>query len=390
MSPSRPPRDVAWEAAGVRRLIQHGLVTALPEGTDPSVVAAATSGLHAQVMSAGEVSCALRINGATRETVRGALWGDRSLVKTFGPRGTVHLLAAGDLHRWTAALSAVPWRSPFPDDVRLTPAQTDRVLAALDQALRDAELTVDELSEAVVSMAGPWAGDLVMPAFQGRWPRWRQAITTAAHAGVLCYGPDRDRRVTYTHPGRWVPAAPGMDPHEAISWLVQSYLRSYGPATARSFAQWLGAPAAWATTQLETRAEALAVVELDGVPAWDLPDATYDAHRAPDVRLLPYFDAFVVGSQPRWRLFPGRAAGRALTPSGQAGNYPVLLLDGVVGGVWHQRQRSGRRIDVTVEPLRRLSARHLRGLQAQVARIGEISETEATLTVGTVTVGPHA
>jgi len=370
-------------------LIQHGLVTALPEGTDPSVVAAATSGLHAQVMSAGEVSGALRINGATRETVRGALWRDRSLVKTFGPRGTVHLLAAGDLHRWTAALSAVPWRSPFPDDFRLTPAQTDRVLAALDQALRDAELTVDELSEVVVSMAGPWAGDLVMPAFQGMWPRWRQAITAAAHAGVLCYGPDRDRRVTYTHPSRWVPAAPGMDPHEAIGWLVRSYLRSYGPATAQSFAQWLGAPAAWATTQLETRAEALAVVELDGVPAWDLPDATYDAHRAPDVRLLPYFDAFV-GSQPRSRLFPGRAAGRALTPSGQAGNYPVVLLDGVVGGVWHQRQRSGRRLDVTVEPLRRLSAPHLRGLQDQVARIGEISQTEATLTVGTVTVGPHA
>jgi hypothetical protein len=32
----------------------------------------------------------------------------------------------------------------------------------------------------------------------------------------------------------------------------------------------------------------------------------------------------------------------------------------------------------------------MRGLQAQVARIGEICEQEATLTVGTVTVGPHA
>jgi hypothetical protein len=332
----------------------------------------------------------LRISGATRDTVRCALWTDRSLVKTFGPRGTVHLLAAGDLHKWTAALSAVPWRSPFPDEVRLTSAQTDRVLAALDQALRESELTMDELSEAVVSMAGPWAGDLVMPAFQGMWPRWRQGLTTAAYAGVLCYGPDRDRRVTYTHPSRWVSQAPAMGSHEAISWLVQSYLRSYGPATAQSFAQWLGAPADWATTQLETRAETLAVVELDGVPAWDLPDALYDAHPGPEVRLLPYFDAFVVGSQPRSRLFPGRAAGRALTPSGQAGNYPVLLLDGVVGGVWHQRQRSGPHMDVTVEPLRRLSARHLRGLKAQVVRIGEIFGKKATLTVGTVTVGPHA
>ena len=40
----------------------------------------------------------------------------------------------------------------------------------------------------------------------------------------------------------------------------------------------------------------------------------------------------------RDRLYPGPAAARALTPSGQAGNYPVLLVDGVVGGLWHQRR----------------------------------------------------
>jgi len=40
----------------------------------------------------------------------------------------------------------------------------------------------------------------------------------------------------------------------------------------------------------------------------------------------------------RDRLYPGPAAARALTPSGQAGNYPVLLVDGVVGGLRHQRR----------------------------------------------------
>ncbi|HEV7663908.1 MAG TPA: crosslink repair DNA glycosylase YcaQ family protein [Chloroflexota bacterium] len=44
-----------------------------------------------------------------------------------------------------------------------------------------------------------------------------------------------------------------------------------------------------------------------------------------------------------------------MTPTGQAGNYPVLLVDGVVGGVWHQR-RSGRQFAITVEPLRELTA----------------------------------
>ena len=85
----------------------------------------------------------------------------------------------------------------------------------------------------------------------------------------------------------------------------------------------------------------------------------------------------------------GRAAARALAPSGQAGNYPVLLIDGLVAGVWHQR-RSGRRIAVTVEPLTRLTAGQRQTLETQVARIGEILEGEARLTVGTVTAGGHA
>ena len=133
-------------------------------------------------------------------------------------------------------------------------------------------------------------------------------------------------------------------------------------------------------------------VALDGEPAFDLPDASYDAGSSrpvEGVRLLPYFDAYVVGSRPRNLLFPGRAAERALSPSGQAGNYPVLLVDGEVAGVWHQK-RSGQRIAVTVEPLRRLSKARLVGIEEQVTRLGEILEAEATLTIGEVTVGPHA
>ncbi len=77
-------------------------------------MAVATVGVHAQVLSAAEISAALRVDGATRADVRRALWQDRTLVKTFGPRGTVHLLPAADLASWMAALAAIPWRSPSP------------------------------------------------------------------------------------------------------------------------------------------------------------------------------------------------------------------------------------------------------------------------------------
>jgi Winged helix DNA-binding domain len=97
----------------------------------------------------------------------------------------------------------------------------------------------------------------------------------------------------------------------------------------------------------------------------------------------------VVASQPRERLYPGPAATRGLTPSGQAGNYPVLLVDGVVAGVWHQR-RTGRKLAITVEPLGELTATQRRHLEDEVELVGVVMEATPTLTVGTVTVGPHA
>ncbi|MEO3804545.1 crosslink repair DNA glycosylase YcaQ family protein [Nonomuraea sp. B1E8] len=40
--------------------------------------------------------------------MREALWSERTLVKTYGPRGTVHLLPARDLPRWVSAMSSMP------------------------------------------------------------------------------------------------------------------------------------------------------------------------------------------------------------------------------------------------------------------------------------------
>jgi hypothetical protein len=377
-------RTVSWEQANARRLAHHGLAWPFPTDTPMAHVAAAASGVHAQILSAAEVSAAMRVDGATRADVRRALWEEQSVVKTFGPRGTVHLLPTADLGRWMAALGAVPHRSPFPDDVRMTPEQTTTVVEAIRTALTDAALTVDELTEAIGDLAGAWASEPVMPAFQTLWPRWRQATDRAAYAGALCYGPDRARKVTYTRP----PATEPVEADEAIAFAVESYLRSFGPATPASFAPWFGCTPAWAAEQMEAH-PGLARTALDGEAAYDLPEAGYDAPVPEGVRLLPYFDAFTVGSRPRHRLFPGRAAERALAPSGQAGNYPVLLVDGEVAGVWHQK-RSGRRIVVTVEPLVRLARARVAALEEQVARLGAILEGDAALTIGEVSVGPHA
>ncbi|MFJ4535912.1 winged helix DNA-binding domain-containing protein [Streptomyces tibetensis] len=380
---------ITWDAASARRARRQFLTRPAATGTPVAEVVGAMLGAHAQVLSAAELSVGMRTDAATRADVRAALWDDRTLIKTYGPRGTVHLLPARELPLYTAALSAVPTGpSPFPPDVRLTEEQAGQVVTAIGDALDGRYLTLDELSEEVVARTGPWAGDRVMPAFQDLWPRWRQVMHRAGWAGALCFGPNRGRKATYTRP---LPGGPEADPGDALAAFVHRYLHTYGPATPQHFARWLAAPPGWATALFGELAAAGRIEEVlfEGTPAWVAAgDTDFPQGRPRGVRLLPYFDAYVIAGQPRERLFPGAAYERALG-GGQAGNYPVLLVDGVVAGVWHQRRR-GRRTTVTVEPLVPLTARQERELGEQVERVGEVLEATPELVVGEVTVGPHA
>jgi hypothetical protein len=387
---STTPAALTWSGVTARRMARHALTEPATD-LSPADVAGVLCGAHAQVLSAAELSIGRRIAGATRADVQRALWAERTLVKTFGPRGTIHLLPAADLPMWTGALSALPSSAPtHPEGVRFTPGQADEVIAAIGDALADAELTVDELTEAITDRTGPWAVERTMEAFQGMWPRWRQLTSTAAHRGMLCFGPDRGRKVTYTNPHRWLSGIRPADGDAALRTLVTRYLYAYAPATPLHFAKWLGIPPRYAVELFDKLGNELECVELDGGPGWTIAgDTRMPSRPQRGIRLLPYFDAYVVAGQPRERLYPGAAAARALTPAAQAGNYPVLLVDGVVGGVWHQR-RSGRKLAITVEPLRDLTALHRRQLDDEVDLVGAVMEATATLTVGTVMVGPHA
>lgn len=306
---------VSWRAVTARRLARHGLVASFP---DAASAVSAMVGAHAQVLSAAELAIGLRTERSTATTVQDALWRDRTLVKTFGPRGTVHLLPASELGEWS--------------------------------------------------------------------PRWRQAVVPAAHAGILVFGANRGTKVTYR-------AAPDFAPvPDADLALLRRYLHSYGPATPGDYARWL-AIRIGRSQELFVRADrdhaTTDRVDLVGDDAWvNAGDTLFGSESPPDLRLLPYFDPYVVGSWPREKLFPGRAWDRALA-RGQAGNYPVLLLAGVVTGIWHLK-RHGRRATMTVEPFIDLSKRRLTALDAEAHRVGRIVGAAIELVIGEVPVGPHA
>jgi hypothetical protein len=95
------PRALAW------RLRRHGLAER-PEVVGPAEIAGRRCGLHAQVMGSAELSVLARTGHLPRTAVADALWRDRSLVKMWAARGTLHLLPAAELGMWLGALGTLP------------------------------------------------------------------------------------------------------------------------------------------------------------------------------------------------------------------------------------------------------------------------------------------
>jgi hypothetical protein len=93
-----------------------------------------------------------------------------------------------------------------------------------------------------------------------------------------------------------------------------------------------------------------------------------------------------VGCHPRNRLVPSSAP--AALQRGTAAPFAVLVVDGVVAGLW-QRRREGKMLRVQVEAFDQLSKHQRTLLEAQAVRTGEILGLRGELAFGPVEARPH-
>jgi hypothetical protein len=378
-----------WPQVWRRRLERHWLLQAAARHQMLDVVGD-VCGIHAQVAASADLSLALRVQRLTRQDVRRCLIEDRTLVKTYGLRGTLHVFPARELGLWLAALRARPplrLANRFELDA-FPPERRGELLNAIHVALDGRPLTRDELEAEIERHVGGWATEAVFPAFGGHWPRWQLWLRQAAVEGLVVFGPNQGNRVTYVRTDRWLGQLPEVDGQAALSEVCRRYFAAYGPATHVEFARWFYTKPRAALELM--RSIDLDEVEVEGWRAW-LPrgESTPDFERPSfdSVHLLPHYDCYVVGSHPRSQLVPA-AAPAALHTRGTAAPFNVVLVNGVVGGLW-ERRRHANVLDVRVDTFAALSKAQRSDVERQAARIGEILETPVELSFGPVAARPH-
>ena len=372
-------QSLTWGQAHAWRMAQHHLTARLPRG-EYAAAATRASGIQAQVMSAAELALGARVDGLTPGDVQAALWRDRTLVKTWAMRGTLHLIAAADLPLYVAARryhDGRNWVGYFAY-YGVPQAQYEALLAAIPEVLGSEPLTREQLATAVAERVGaPELRDLMLAS------SWGSPMKPSAFRGDLCFGPSQGANVTFVRPSAWLgPQAP-VEPYPALQEMARRYLRAYGPATPEDFARWWegGAGLALARKLFRSLGDELAPVEVEGWPAFALRDTLEPmlaAPPAPRVRLLPLFDAYTLGVGRKIEaLIDGAHTSRVYRPQGWIS--AVVLVDGRMEGVWEYKLRpAGATVQIRMFAAPAGTALR-KGLAAEAERLAAFWNTSVTL-----------
>jgi Winged helix DNA-binding domain len=358
---------LTWRKAAAWRVQRHYLDKRAPAG---SLLEAASRlcGLHAQLMSSAELMAWARVEDLKRDAVRQALWAERTLVKTWAMRGTLHLLPAKELPMWHAVLGTSKrflresaWKKYY----GITLKELDQITQAIGTALDGRVLTREELAKEVARITRRRAfGPKVALS------SWGTLLRPAAFTGLLCFGPSEGQLVRFTRPTSWLECVlEAVDPQIATAEITRRFLAAYGPATIHDLARWwTGGGVATAKQWISSLGDEACPVDLEGTQAWILAahaDQLREAEPSRSVRLLPGFDQYVIGASfHAERLLPGKERTSVYRPQGWIS--PVLLVDGLMQGIW-RHEIKGSRVEITIEPFVKVPAwmRRVTGHEAE-------------------------
>lgn len=379
--------SLTWEQVRAWRLERHFLASRLKQ---PQFTRAAERvlGVQAQVLSAAELSIGARVDGLKRVDVQKALWQDRTLVKIWAMRGTIHVFAAEDLPMIVAARCANGSRFRLHDFLQLgfTEAQYDQFVRTVPEVLSDAgdvPMPREALAEGVAQrMKSPE----VKKALLGS--SWGTLWKPSTFRGELCFGPGEGRAGTFVNPRKWLNEWKEWEPQEAQREITRRYLQAYGPASPSDFSFWWdGGGRTYGRKMFEMLGDELVEVDVEGWKAMALKTTLESLENAKmesgtnNLRLVPMFDVYVLTQARNLEsLLDMEHKSKVFRPA--AWISAAVLVNGKIEGVWVYETRKGQTV-VSVRmfatPGSKVSREIRNGVEAEAERLAGFFDTSVSV-----------
>ncbi len=282
---------------------------------------------------------------------------ERSIVRTWAMRSTVHLLATEDALRVLPLFDAglVTDSRRRLGQLGLGDRTQNKALATIRRALEsEGFLGRSELVERLARLGIEIDAAKRVHLFR-----------LATGEGLAILGPDQGKETLLALATEWVGERPPHDRDAAVTELSRRYLRAFGPATEADFAGWSGLPLRDVRAGLGRIASELTEVRVGEHRAWTLRGATRRP-RGRIVRLLPAWDNYLMGHRDR-DFIAGPDRWPAVMPGGGLIR-PTIVVDGVAVGTWSARRKGGG-IEVMLDPFEELDDETTAAVRAEVQDI---------------------
>jgi hypothetical protein len=332
---------------------------------EPAEVVASLGAMQAQDYLGTLWAIGLRLPAATETGIERAI-ADRTIIRTWPLRTTLHFVAAADVH-WLLALLGPRLISTANlrfEQYGLNTTVLRRVRNVLVKALAGAhQLTRDEvytvLERAKVSVEGQ----------RGYHILWRMAVER-----VICFGARRGKQPTFTLLDEWAPRAHKLDQEAALAELARRYFRGHGPATLQDFAWWSGLKMSDAKVGLALVSSRLQSLTVNGKVYWMNPETPSLGKTASIAYLLPGFDEYLLGYRDRSAsLDPANA--QKLQPGSNGVFSSTIVINGKVVGTW-KRLLTKKAVRISTGLFRSLTTAETRGVEEATGRYCEFLGVE--------------
>jgi hypothetical protein len=267
----------------------------------------------------------LRMKNAKEADIEKAII-DRSIVRSWPMRGTLHFVPAQDL-RWMLKL--------------LTPRVFHRAAGIYKEAGLDAKMLLKSkkilssaLQDGKILTRNEMYETLGKSGISIADQRGLHILGYLAQEGLICFGPRKGKQQTFVLLDEWIPSSNMLTRDQSLARLALTYFTGHGPATIHDFSWWSGLTIAEVKEAIEMIGSQLQQERVDDVTYW-MSGAANPVKPRDTLFLLPAYDEFLVAYKDRNAAF--KPKNRDLLKTYRNAIFgPTIIHNGYITGTWNR------------------------------------------------------
>jgi hypothetical protein len=293
--------------------------------------------IQAQSESMSKWAIGVRMQNPTVKNIEEA-FNKGDILRTHILRPTWHLVRAEDIHMMLD-LSAPKILNSLKSrhkELELTESVILKCHKIIEKSLSDAEhLTRQELAD-LFNNAGISTDE----------NRLSHILFDAELNRLVCSGPLKDKKQTYSMLSKRVPVIKKLSKDEALAELASRYFRSRFPATIEDFIWWSNISVTDARKAVDYIKSDFSLETVSGIKYYIPLTVNEDINKKISVLLLPAYDEFLISYRDRTSSLSKVNNRKAVSDNGIF--YPLIVINGQVTGTWKRNiQKNSVTISLT-------------------------------------------